>query len=149
MNTFAKIANTNQARDKFCKTRNLTRIRGEISRLLLYSWVSFRGDKMITFVYRNMAGTKHTFKEEVSVDVLESVETTDIMELIVYNDDFNTFDHVIKTLIRVCQHSIEQAEQCTWIIHYKGKCAVKQGDFDFLKPMRDAICEVGIEARIL
>jgi ATP-dependent Clp protease adaptor protein ClpS len=96
-----------------------------------------------------MMATKHIGKEEVSVEVLESVETTDIMELIVYNDDFNTFEHVIRTLIRVCQHTIEQAEQCTWIIHHKGKCTVKQGDFDFLKPMRDAICEVGIEARIL
>jgi ATP-dependent Clp protease adaptor protein ClpS len=92
---------------------------------------------------------KHEFKEEVLTEVLEVTETVEMMELIVFNDDFNTFDHVIKTLIRVCQHTTEQAEQCTWIIHYKGKCTVKTGDFDFLKPMRDAICEVGIEARIL
>src|SRR5690554_4731465 len=89
------------------------------------------------------------YQEEILTDVLEAVETTDIMELVVFNDDVNTFEHVIKTLIKVCKHSPEQAEQCTWIIHYKGKCAVKNGTFDFLKPMRDGICEAGIEARIL
>jgi ATP-dependent Clp protease adaptor protein ClpS len=89
------------------------------------------------------------YQEEVLVDVLEAVETTDLMDLIVFNDDVNTFDHVIKTLIRVCNHTSEQAEQCTLLIHYKGKCAVKSGTFDFLRPMREAICEVGIDARIL
>lgn len=89
------------------------------------------------------------YQEEVLVDVVEAVETTDVMDLVVFNDDVNTFAHVIETLIRVCEHSTEQAEQCTMIIHYKGKCAVKTGSFDYLKPMREAICEVGIDARIL
>ena len=92
---------------------------------------------------------KHDHQEEVLEEVMEAVETTDLMDLIVFNDDHNTFDHVITTLIRVCQHSQEQAEQCTMLIHYKGKCAVKNGSFDFLKPMRESICEAGIEARIL
>ena len=92
---------------------------------------------------------KPNHKEEESVDVLEVIETTDIVDLIVFNDDVNTFDHVISTLIRVCKHSPEQAEQCTLMIHYKGKCAVKSGTFDFLKPMKESICEAGIEARIL
>ena len=70
-------------------------------------------------------------------------------ELVIYNDDFNTFDHVIQTLIRVCKHTTEQAEQCTWLIHYKGKCAVKSGSMEELKPMREAICDAGIDARIL
>jgi len=52
-------------------------------------------------------------------------------------------------LIEVCGHSFEQAEQCTLIIHYKGKCSVKNGDFEELKPVRDAICERGISAEIL
>lgn len=69
-------------------------------------------------------------------------------DLIVYNDDVNTFDHVIETLIKVCAHTPEQAEQCTIIIHYKGKCIVKKGTFEKLKPMRDAICERGIWAEI-
>jgi len=89
------------------------------------------------------------YQEEVLIDVVEAVETTDVMDLVVFNDDVNTFAHVIETLIRVCEHSTEQAEQCTMIIHYKGKCAVKTGSFDYLKPMREAICEVGIDARIL
>ena len=92
---------------------------------------------------------KHAYQEEEQVDVMEAVETTDLMDLVVFNDDFNTFDHVIETLIRVCKHGREQAEQCTLIIHYKGKCAVKSGSFEFLKPMREAICEEGIDARIL
>jgi ATP-dependent Clp protease adaptor protein ClpS len=92
---------------------------------------------------------KHDFQGEEMVDVLEVIETTDLMDLVVFNDDVNTFDHVINTLIKVCKHSQEQAEQCTMLIHYKGKCTVKNGNFDFLKPMRDSICEAGIDARII
>jgi len=87
--------------------------------------------------------------KEQDVDVLEAVETIDVMELVVFNDDVNTFDHVIKTLVRVCKHTTEQAEQCSWIIHHKGKCSVKTGTFDFLVPMREGICSAGIEARIM
>ncbi len=92
---------------------------------------------------------KPKYQEEELVDVLEAVETTDLMDLVVFNDDVNTFDHVSRTLIKVCKHTPEQAEQCTMIIHYKGKCQVKNGTFDFLRPMREAICEAGIDARIL
>jgi ATP-dependent Clp protease adaptor protein ClpS len=92
---------------------------------------------------------KPAYQEEELVDVLEATEITEVMDLVVFNDDINTFDHVIDTLIRVCKHSNEQAEQCTMLIHYKGKCAVKNGTFDFLRPMREAICEVGIDARIV
>lgn len=89
------------------------------------------------------------YQEEESVDVLEAVETTDLMDLVVFNDDVNTFDHVTRTLIKVCKHTAEQAEQCTLIIHYNGKCQVKNGTLEFLRPMREAICEAGIDARIL
>ena len=89
------------------------------------------------------------YQEDELVDVLDAVETTDVMDLVVFNDDVNTFEHVTRTLIKVCKHTQEQAEQCTLIIHYKGKCQVKNGTFDFLRPMREAICEVGIDARIL
>jgi ATP-dependent Clp protease adaptor protein ClpS len=88
-------------------------------------------------------------KEKQQVDVVEVVETTDLYDLVVFNDDFNTFEHVIATLMRVCRHSPEQAEQCTWIIHHKGKCTVKSGQLDLLQPMKDAICDVGIDAKIL
>ncbi|MEQ1585642.1 MAG: ATP-dependent Clp protease adaptor ClpS [Cyclobacteriaceae bacterium] len=92
---------------------------------------------------------KTSHQEQELVDVLEVIDVTDVKDLIVFNDDFNTFDHVIQTLIRVCKHTTEQAEQCTWLIHYKGKCAVKSGSMEELKPMREAICDAGIDARIL
>jgi ATP-dependent Clp protease adaptor protein ClpS len=99
------------------------------------------------------SGNFHSMKtkqqEVYETDVLEVVEDTDLKDLVVFNDDFNTFEHVIATLIRVCKHTPEQAEQCTLLIHYKGKCAVRKGAEEVLKPMCEAICEVGIDARIL
>jgi ATP-dependent Clp protease adaptor protein ClpS len=68
--------------------------------------------------------------------------------LIVFNDDFNTFDHVIESLIKVCKHELVQAEQCTTLIHYKGKCEVKQGDYDTLEPMCTGLLNRGITAEI-
>lgn len=91
----------------------------------------------------------YAFDVEEQTEVLEVIESTDLMDLVVFNDEINTFDHVIQTLIKVCRHTSEQAEQCTWIIHHKGRCTVKNGSFDFLRPMRDAICEAGIDAKIL
>lgn len=88
------------------------------------------------------------YQVEVLTEVQEDIGSTDIKDLIIYNDDYNTFDHVINTLIRVCKHSQEQAEQCTYIIHYKGKCAVKKGTLRELKPMKEAICEAGITAKL-
>lgn len=88
-------------------------------------------------------------QEQGQVEVLESIETTEAKDLVVFNDDFNTFEHVIETLIRVCKHTAEQAEQCTWIIHHRGKCTVKNGSYEDLQPMRQAICEQGIDAKIL
>ena len=86
--------------------------------------------------------------EEVEVLDEVSVDTDTENQLIVFNDDVNTFDHVIKALIEVCKHTAEQAEQCTIIIHYKGKCSVKMGAFDELVPMRNAICDRGISAEV-
>ena len=91
---------------------------------------------------------KFSYQDKEDFAVLKEVITEDQKDLVVYNDDFNTFDHVINTLIKVCKHSVEQAEQCTYIIHYKGKCAVKKGLFDELRPMKDSICEAGIDAKI-
>lgn len=91
---------------------------------------------------------KFSYQDKEDFEVLKEVITEDQKDLVVYNDDFNTFDHVINTLIKVCKHSVEQAEQCTYIIHYKGKCAVKKGLFDELRPMKDSICEAGIDAKI-
>lgn len=69
-------------------------------------------------------------------------------QLVVWNDDFNTFEWVIETLIEVCEHTQEQAEQCAMIIHHHGKYAVKQGGYSVLKPMCDSITERGIGATI-
>ena len=69
-------------------------------------------------------------------------------KLIVHNDDVNTFDWVAEALVDICKHTWVQAEQCALIVHEKGKYAVKEGDFDALKPMKDAISERGINATI-
>ncbi len=83
---------------------------------------------------------------EVLLEELIDIEESD---LVVFNDDINTFDHVTKILMKVCQHSQEQAEQCTLIIHFKGKCAVKKGSREKLKPMCQAILDAGIQAAIV
>ena len=77
--------------------------------------------------------------------------TEDILghQIILFNDEVNTFDHVINTLIRVCKHSSEQAQQCTLIIHFKGKCTVKTGPVDKLKPQCQGILDAGIQAEIV
>ncbi|QJW89623.1 ATP-dependent Clp protease adaptor ClpS [Spirosoma taeanense] len=87
--------------------------------------------------------------EEVGVDVLDEVVETAVHNLVVFNDEVNTFDHVIETLIDVCDHTPEQAEQCTLLIHYKGKCTVKNGSWEELVPMRNEICRRGISAEVL
>jgi ATP-dependent Clp protease adaptor protein ClpS len=79
-------------------------------------------------------------------DVL--TDTLDPFHLIVWNDEVNTFEWVIETLVEVCRHSQEQAEQCAYIIHFRGKYSVKQGAYEDLKPMCDAITERGIGATL-
>jgi ATP-dependent Clp protease adaptor protein ClpS len=86
---------------------------------------------------------------ETDVEVLEKTVETEVRTLVVFNDDVNTFDWVINTLMEVCNHTPEQAEQCTIIIHFKGKCSVKEGEWDALVPMRNEICRRGISAEIL
>lgn len=68
--------------------------------------------------------------------------------LLLHNDDINTFDFVIESLIDVCKHDSEQAEQCAYITHYKGKCDVKVGSFDYLKPMRNILISRGLSVTI-
>ncbi len=84
--------------------------------------------------------------QEFDTDVL--VESTNSYQLIVWNDEVNSFDWVIETLMEVCDHSAEQAEQCAMIIHFKGKYAVKDGQYENLKPLKEAITERGINATI-
>lgn len=90
--------------------------------------------------------TRPMLDEDVDVDVLTASEEP--CQLIVWNDEVNTFEWVIETLMEVCKHSQEQAEQCAYIIHFQGKYAVKNGSYDDLKPQCDAITERGISATI-
>lgn len=86
--------------------------------------------------------------ESYQTDVLTEINSQSEFELVLYNDDFNTFDHVIECLIKYCQHSSVQAEQCAWIVHNKGKCSVKEGTFNDLEPRCSALCENGLSAQI-
>lgn len=70
-------------------------------------------------------------------------------EIVLHNDDINTFDHVIDTLVRVCNHDDLQAEQCALLVHYKGKCTVKTGALDELKPQCSALLDAGLSAEII
>lgn len=93
-----------------------------------------------------MPSTNPHIQEDIQCDVL--TETEPPHSLIVWNDQVNTFDWVIDTLVDICGHSREQAEQCAMIIHYQGKYAVKKGTYDDLKPQCDAITERGINATV-
>ncbi len=95
-----------------------------------------------------MLNYKEEFDHELNEDIDVLTETANPYQLIVWNDEVNTFEWVIETLIDVCGHSSEQAEQCAMLIHTQGKYAVKNGDYDDLKPMCDAITERGIGATI-
>jgi ATP-dependent Clp protease adaptor protein ClpS len=96
----------------------------------------------------NQFNATHPMFEEDEV-LVEELLDLDAYDLVVFNDEVNTFEHVIKILIKVCKHSMEQAEQCTVIIHYKGKCAVKKGGYEELKPYCEAILDAGIQAAIV
>ena len=78
-----------------------------------------------------------------------AVESSRLYEIILFNDEVNTFDHVIKTLIEVCEHTPEQAEQCSLIVHYKGKCSVKRGSYDELEPKCIRLHAAGLSAEIV
>jgi len=76
-------------------------------------------------------------KEKTKSINQEKEVTEDLKDLILFNDDFNTFDYVIESLIEVCNHNEVQAEQCAWIAHLKGKCGVKRGTAEELTPLRN------------
>lgn len=84
--------------------------------------------------------------EAIDTDI--ATEIADSYSLVVWNDEVNTFEWVIETLMEVCGHSLEQAEQCALFIHHKGKYAVKKGDYDTLKPMCNSITDRGIGATV-
>lgn len=75
-------------------------------------------------------------------------EMKDEKNIILYNDDVNTFDHVIKCLIHYCNHEPLQAEQCALLVHYKGKCQIKGGEYIKLKPLCEKLLSQGLSAKI-
>ncbi len=84
--------------------------------------------------------------EKIAIDAL--IEGIEGVRLVVHNDDVNTFEWVIESLIDICNHTMEQAEQCAYIIHYSGKYAVQQGTRRTLSPMREQLVDRGINATI-
>ncbi|WGK63710.1 ATP-dependent Clp protease adaptor ClpS [Croceiramulus getboli] len=89
--------------------------------------------------------SKEQVQEEVDVLFAEDKEH----EIVLYNDDVNTFDHVIDMLVKVCDHNPLQAEQCALIVHYKGKCAVKTGPYPDLEPRCSSLLDAGLSAEIV
>lgn len=101
---------------------------------------------------------RRLFIDIMNVDIAEDIDTQldraikELIEptksIVLYNDDYNSFAHVIECLMAYCEHSPIQAEQCTIIIHHNGKCSVKNGSFDKLKPICEALLEQGLTAKI-
>jgi ATP-dependent Clp protease adaptor protein ClpS len=89
--------------------------------------------------------TKRKIQEEV--DVLE--QEANLNEIVLFNDDVNTFDHVIDSLVEICDHTFEQAEQCALLVHYKGKCTVKTGEYKDLEPRCSKLLQKGLSAEII
>lgn len=100
---------------------------------------------MIFFNIKDYEDPKRQYDEEVLV--LD--ETDDVYKLILHNDDIHTFDYVIDALIEICKHDLIQAEQCTMLVHYKGKCTVKTGSMDVLKPMHEKLISRSLTSEIV
>lgn len=83
-------------------------------------------------------------EQELETLVLDGVQK----EIILHNDDVNTFEHVIVSLMEICDHDPFQAEQCAWLVHYKGRCSVKRGTMERLRPLCEALCDRGLSANI-
>ena len=99
----------------------------------------------IIFYISSVSNTKKKIQEVR--DVLE--KETNQFEIVLFNDDVNTFDHVIDSLIEICDHTLEQAEQCALLVHYKGKCTVKTGEYNDLKPRCTRLLTQGLSAEIV
>ncbi|ASE61375.1 ATP-dependent Clp protease adaptor ClpS [Chryseobacterium indologenes] len=88
-------------------------------------------------------------KRQYEEEVLVLDDTDDVYKLVLHNDDVHTFDYVIDSLIEICKHTLEQAEQCTILVHYKGKCTVKTGSLDILKPMHEKLLSRELTSEIV
>lgn len=104
-------------------------------------------------VYRNFAVYANELlimiqKPQESEELLQDELTERENSLVLYNDDENTFDWVIESLMKVCNHEPLQAEQCSLIVHHNGKCAVKDGSYLHLRPMKEALVDRGLSVTI-
>ncbi len=97
-------------------------------------------------MYKN---SEMSTQEKVLEEVLEKTVEQNNNEIVLYNDDVNTFDHVIETLIYTCEHTPVQAEQCAMLVHYKGKCTVKTGVYEELVPRCSKLLQAGLSAEIV
>src|SRR5436190_21333720 len=88
----------------------------------------------------------NSLSPELDEVILDEKKEARVRELVLYNDDVNTFEHVIEALIEVCEHDLVQAEQCTYIVHYNGKCSVKNGSYLKLKPLKEGLTDRGLSA---
>ena len=88
-------------------------------------------------------------KEEKLEEIAVLEQEANQHEIVLYNDDVNTFDFVINSLIQVCDHTTEQAEQCTYLVHFKGKCTVKTGELNDLKPRCSKLLQLGLSAELV
>lgn len=94
---------------------------------------------------KNYEDPQREYEDEIVVMEKED----EVYKLVLWNDDVNTFDFVIECLIEICGHTTEQAQQCTILVHYKGKCTVKSGNLDKLKPMHEKLLSRGLTSEIV
>ncbi|MBO4306895.1 MAG: ATP-dependent Clp protease adaptor ClpS [Bacteroidales bacterium] len=92
-----------------------------------------------------MDDNQYKGQEELELELMDDIGC----RLVVYNDDYHTFDYVIKSLVDICRHTYEQAEQCTIMIHYTGKCTVKSGGYEELLPMHTALLNKQLTSEIV
>jgi ATP-dependent Clp protease adaptor protein ClpS len=88
-------------------------------------------------------------EEQIQKEVVRAEKESPQNQIMLYNDDVNTFDHVIDMLIQACEHSPVQAEQCAILVHYKGKCVVKSGEINDLKPRCTVLLNAGLSAEVI
>lgn len=103
-----------------------------------------------THVMEKKVESSNVVCSSTEVELLEKKETLvkPTHTIILYNDNVNTFEHVIEMLMAYCDHKPEQAEQCAYIVHYNGKCSVKNGEYTKLEPICSALLDKGLSAQI-
>ena len=122
----------------------------EVGSLTFRFWIWFLNLNLIQYFCKELSNVKKMSTiEKVQEEVLVAEAVGVNNEIVLHNDDVNTFDHVIDTLMRVCKHDELQAEQCALLVHYKGKCTVKTGPIDQLKPQCSALLDAGLSAEII